>query len=300
MVGDRQEFGLDHVRVLIEESIRRGLIAYRQGDFSTAARALSEVLPQLETEMPELWERLGNAYFETRDFERSIDVLERVVSAGRATALTYGRLAASASELNRYEDEVRYREAAIDQRPDDPALWRDLGIARRRAGMTREAVTSLREALRLDPEDAARSGIELGRALRDLGEWDRAVAAYREALAHHAERSDLWSELAILYSEMGLFSESDQAVREAIRLKPNNAAAWHTIATNTLKQGKNDTAQRAYQRMKELNPDFADEILSWVANTTGLPPDALSRPALAAVPGARGWRGRLLPFRTRA
>jgi hypothetical protein len=52
--------------------------------------------------------------------------------------------------------------------------------------------------------------------------------------------------------------------------------------------------------MKELNPDFADEILSWVANTTGLPPDALSRPALAAVPGARGWRGRLLPFRTRA
>ena len=108
-----------------------------------------------------------------------------------------------------------------------------------------------------------------------------------EALAHHPERSDLWSELAILYSEMGLFSESDQAVREAIRLKPNNAAAWHTIATNTLKQGKRDTAQRAYRRMKELNPDFADEILSWVAHTTGLPPDALSEPALAPVTGVQ-------------
>ena len=300
MVGDRQEFGSDDVRVLVEESIRRGLIAYRRGDFSAAARALSEALPRVEHELPELWERLGNAYYETRDFERAIDVLERVVSAGRATALTYGRLASSASELHRYEDEVRYREAAVDQRPDDPTLWRDLGIARRVAGMPREAVTCLREALRLDPEDAAGAGIELGRALRECSEWDRAVAAYREALAHHPERSDLWSELAILYSELGLFAESDQAVREAIRLKPNNAAAWHTIATNTLKQGKRDTAQRAYRRMKELNPDFADEILSWVAHTTGLPPDALSEPALAPVTGAKTRRGRLLPFRSRA
>jgi tetratricopeptide (TPR) repeat protein len=166
--------------------------------------------------------------------------------------------------------------------------------------MAREALTCLREALRLDPEDKAGAGIELGRSLQELGEWDRAVAAYRDAVTHHPERSDLWSDLAILYSEMGLFTESDQAVREAIRLKPNNAAAWHTIATNTLKQGKRETAQRAYRRMKELNPDFADEILSWVANTTGLPPDTLSEPVLAEDPLARGRRGRLLPFRGRA
>jgi tetratricopeptide (TPR) repeat protein len=300
MVGDRQEFGSEHVRVLLEDSIRRGLIAYRQGDFSGAARALGEVLPRLESEMPELWERLGNAYLETRDFERSIDVLERVVSSGHASSATYSRLASCAQELRRFEDEVRYREAAVDQRPEDPVLWRDLGASRRRAGMAREALTCLREALRLDPEDAAGAGIELGRALQELGEWDRAVATYREAVTHHPERADLWSDLAILYSEMGLFAESDQAVREAIRLKPNNAAAWHTIATNTLKQGKRETAQRAYRRMKELNPDFADEILSWVANTTGFPPDTLSDPILAEDPRARGRRGRLLPFRSRA
>jgi len=99
---------------------------------------------------------------------------------------------------------------------------------------------------------------------------------------------------------MGLFAESDEAVRKAIRLKPNNPAAWHTIATNALKKGKRDTAQRAYQRMKELNPDFADEILSWVASTAGLPPDDLAAPALAAArSGARGRRGRLLRFRLR-
>ena len=300
MVGDRQEFGSDHLRVLVEDSIQRGLTAYRRGDFSGAAEAFQAVLPRLESERPELWERLGQAYSETRDFERAIDVLERVVSSGRATAATYSLLASCAGELGRLDEEVRYRETAVDQRPEDPGLWRDLGAARRRAGMAREAVTGLREALRLDPGDAAGAAVELGRALRDLGEWDRAVSAYREALTRTPERSDLWSDLAILYSEMGLFAESDQAVREAIRLKPNNAAAWHTIATNTLKQGERETAQRAYRRMKELNPDFADEILSWISHTTGLPPDALAQPVLAPPPDAPVRRGRLLPFRHRA
>jgi len=297
MVGDRQEFGSEEARDLVEDSIRRGLVAYRRGDFADAARALGEVLPRLESEMPELWERLGEAYAETRDFERAIDVLERVVSAGGATAKTYQRLATWAMELGRFAEEARYREAALDLRPEDPACWRDLGMARRRAGSTREAVTCFLEALRLDPRDEAEVGIELGRALRELGERQRAVEAYREALARQPGRSDLWSDLATLYSEMDLFAESDQAVREAIRLKPNNAAAWRTIASNTLKNGKRETAQKAYERMKALNPDFAEEILSWVANTAGLPPDDLAASALAAAPAeAPARRGRLLPF----
>jgi tetratricopeptide (TPR) repeat protein len=297
MVGDREQFGSDQARDLIEDSIRRGLVAYRRGDFADAARALGEGLTRAENGMPDLWERLGEAYAETRDFERAIDVLERVVLAGRATVETYERLASGARELGRFADEVRYREAALDLRPESPSCWRDLGIARRHAGCPREAVSCFLEALRLDPQDRAAAGAELGRALHELGERERAVEAYRETLAREPERSDLWSELATLYSEMGRFAESDQAVREAIRLKPNNAAAWRTLATNTLKNGKRDTARKAYQRMTALNPDFAEEILSWVSNTAGLPPDDLAASTLAAAPArAPARRGRLLPF----
>jgi len=76
-------------------------------------------------------------------------------------------------ELERFGDEVRYREAVVDRRPEEAEPWRDLGRARRRAGAAREAVTCFREALRLDPQDAAGAGIELGRALRELGEPER-------------------------------------------------------------------------------------------------------------------------------
>jgi tetratricopeptide (TPR) repeat protein len=297
MVGNHTEPGSDLPRDLIESAKRHDIGEERFEEIEAVKRALADIPAGREDEATRLWQRLGNAYFEAGDFERTVDALERVVSAGGASVVIYERLARCARDLQKFSDEVRYREAAVDRRPDDPVLWRDLGIARRRAGASRDAVTSLREAMRLDAEDEAGSGIELGRALRDLGEAENAVAAFREALARRPDCSDLWSELAVAYSELGLFAESDQAVREAIRLKPANAAAWRTIATNALKRGTRDTAAKAYQRMKELNPDFADEILSWVSSTAGLPPDALGEPDLAAAPAAFKRRGRLLPFR---
>jgi protein O-GlcNAc transferase len=286
MTSDRRELGSDLTEARIEGAERRA-----SPTESAESLAASE-------NRPELWERVGKAYFDAGDFEHAIDSLERVVSAGEATVETYRKLSESARQLGRSADEVRYREAAVDRCPDVAALWRDLGIARRRAGAARDAVASLREAMRLDPGDATGSSFELGRALRDVGDSRGAVETFREALSRRPDSSELWSELAEIYSEMGLFAESDQAVREAIRLKPANASAWHTIATNSLKRGARDTAARAYQRMKELNPDFADEILSWVSYTAGLPPSALGEaPPMAPAAAAAKRRGRLLPFR---
>ena len=275
MVADRREIGSDLAQDRIE----------------------AEVAPEGERQTPDLWERLGAVYLAAGDFERAIDTLERLVSDGCATASTYEKLAQCARELKKTADEVRYREAAVDRRPEDPVLWRDLGVARRRAGATRDALASLREAMRLDPEDAAGTGLEFGRTLRELGDGRGAAAAFREGLRRRPDSSELWSELATAYSELGMYAESDQAVREALRLKPANAAAWHTIATNALKRGTRETAARAYQRMKELNPDFAEEILSWVSNTAGIPPDAIGDGSLAAVPPPDRRRGRLVPFR---
>jgi tetratricopeptide (TPR) repeat protein len=286
MTSDERELGSDLEEARIEGADRRELSVD-----SPEGLAASE-------DRPELWERIGKAYFDAGDFEHAIDSLERVVSADEATVETYRRLSESARQLGRSADEVRYREAALDRCPEDAALWRDLGIARRRAGSAREGVASLREAVRLDPGDATGSSIELGRALREAGDARGAVETFREALRLRPGSSELWSDLAEVYSEMGLFAESDQAVREAIRLKPANASAWHTIATNSLKRGARDTAARAYQRMKELNPDFADEILSWVSYTAGLPPSALGEtPPMAPAAAAAKRRGRLLPFR---
>jgi len=298
MGDDRTELGSELARDLIEASTRRGVDdADRREELALAAAALAESGPGSGDEISHLWERLGVAYFETADFERASDAFERVVSSGLASLPTYERLAHCARELGKPADEVRYREAAVDRLPHDPARWRDLGVARRRAGSAREALVSLREAVRLDPEDRAGISVEVGRTLRELGDAEGAVSAFREALRKHPESSELWGELASIYSEMGHFAESDQAVREAIRLKPANAAAWHTIATNALKGGNRDTAARAYRRMTELNPDFAEEIRTWVSHTAGLPPDALVEGRTAAPPPPPAHRGRLLPFR---
>ena len=291
MAGDRDDSG----RRLASE--RRDAPDSRESTVAPAGDAVAA--PASGEESPELWARLGETYLAAGDFARAVDAFERVVSAGRATPEILGRLAHAAAELGLPADEIRYREAAVDLSPQDAALWSALGAARRGAGEMREAVSCFTEAVRLDPQDASGSVRPLGRALRDLGAEERAIAVYREALGRLPERSDLWAELAGIYSDLERFAESDRAVREAIRLSPGNAAAWHTIATNTLKQGKRDSAQKAYRRLTELNPEFADSIRTWVSSTAGLPPDAVDGPLPKAAPPPARRRGRLLSFRGR-
>jgi len=292
MIGDRLGSGED--RRLVEDSIRRALDSFEREDFGGAACALEEALPHLSESAPDLWERLGTAYLKIGDFPRAIDAFERVVAADRATSATFVGLARAASELAHFPDAARYLEAAVDAAPRDAVLWRELGVARRRAGMVVECVACFREALRLGDDDGADSWKELGRALRELGDPSGAIEAYRAAVRCRPRSPELWVEIARLYTETERFGESDDALRESIRLRPNNAAACRAIAQNALKKGERETAERAYRRMKELSPDFAEEIASWVSTTAGLPADAFRVPE---VPRPRPAAGRVLRFR---
>ena len=287
MAKDRQEPGSDLHRDRIEDSIRRGLAAYREGDLAAAAQRARRGAPGTRS-------RDAGALGAPRQCllrDGAISSAPSTSSSGSSRRAARRRGPRNGSRPARGSSTGRPRSCVTARRPSTSArTTRRCGASSASRGVApedcAEAVTALREAVRLDAEDAAGAGIELGSALRELGDREGAAGAYREALARRPDRSDLWSDLASLYSEMGRFAESDQAVREAIRLKPTNASAWHTIATNTLKQGERDTAQRAYQRMKELNPDFADEILSWVSNTSGLPRDTVGEPVLAAAAGS--------------
>lgn len=284
----------------VEDSIRLGLEACGRGDFAAAARALAEALPGLEAR-PELRERLGNAYFEIGDHRRAAWMFDPLLEGGSLGAASCARLAASWTALGRNEDAVRVAQSALSTFSADPALWHALGVARRRLGRPRDAVGCYEEAVRLDParEESFR---ELGGVRGELGETGPAIAAYREALRLVPTRSETWSDLAVLYTGQKRFEESDRCLTEAIRLKHDNANAWRYIAMNTLHRGEPLAVRRAFDRLRDLNPEFSGEILAWVSKTSGLPPSVVGDGVVDPVerPPAHGPAGgRLLPFRRR-
>ena len=161
--------------------------------------------------------------------------------------------------------------AALQQRPEFPAAWATLGLARMAAGALDEAEQHQREALRLDPTlPEAHNGLGLvhyqhGRvaeaencfrdclrlwpehpgahlnlavALQSRGHLQAAEASYRDALRFGADAAQVCNNLSVLLREMGRIREAEAAVRMALRLRPDRPDAQVNLAMVLLLTGR--------------------------------------------------------------
>ena len=86
-------------------------------------------------------------------------------------------LAHALREQNRYEEAIVLLRQAIEARPEDPALWTDVGVVRVRQGEPASALTFLDEALRLQPR-YGRALYYRAHARADLGDHAGACPDY--------------------------------------------------------------------------------------------------------------------------
>jgi cytochrome c-type biogenesis protein CcmH/NrfG len=86
-------------------------------------------------------------------------------------------LAHALRELHRHDEAIDLLRQAIEARPEDPALWTDLGVVRIQQGEPDSALTFLDEALRLRPR-YGRALYYRAHARADLGDHGGAVADY--------------------------------------------------------------------------------------------------------------------------
>jgi tetratricopeptide (TPR) repeat protein len=133
-------------------------------------------------------------------------------------------LAHALRELHRHDEAIALLRQAIEARPDDPALWTDLGVVRVRQGEPANALIFLDEALRLEPR-YGRALYYRAHARADLGDHAGACADYQAT--HGATGLDAVDEvridLAEALSRLGLGElEAGWRLYDA-RLSPSSA-----------------------------------------------------------------------------
>jgi tetratricopeptide (TPR) repeat protein len=84
-------------------------------------------------------------------------------------------------ELGNMEEAERVYRALVEQTPDDPMAYYNLGILLQKQGQTGASIQAFQEAVNLDPENALRYA-DLGRMLADIGQKAEAMQAYRQSL----------------------------------------------------------------------------------------------------------------------
>jgi tetratricopeptide (TPR) repeat protein len=165
----------------------------------------------------------------------------------------------------RFEDALQRAREAVAMAPESPDVRMSLGNALQAAGATDDAIAAYREALRLRP-GWGEVLHNLATALRRMGRLDEAVAAYAEAeralpdsaliqisfgslllsldrpaeAIAHFERAipnadprqlpDLHNQLGVLLAGQGQLQQAAAHFEEALRLRPEFAAARANLA----------------------------------------------------------------------
>ncbi|MFZ4661562.1 MAG: tetratricopeptide repeat protein, partial [Caldilineaceae bacterium] len=129
-------------------------------------------------------------------------------------------------------------------------------VALRQLGNYAEAVAAYQQAIALD-EKYASPWNGLGNAYRDQKRYDEAVAAFQQAIALDAQFAIAWSNLGLAYSDQKRYDEAVAAYQQAIALDAQFAHPWSNLGLAYRGQKRYDEAVAAYQQAIALDEKYA-------------------------------------------
>lgn len=273
----------------------------RSGDRAGARAAFERVLPKVTGNERELLLRdLMRLCLDTKDFEGAKRYHQELVRQAQGSMYVRAELGRELSQRGEHSRAVaEFREVAAAARGDNRALGpalRDLGAALLGAGESREAIGVLRQArtaaagqpglqreidellvnahrregrlveLVREFEKSSAGNFDrlrtLGRLHEEMGAVDKALEAYRRALA--VKKADVELRLKVVQL-LELQGELDQALREyqeLVRAHPNDAALVFRFAEALLGRGERARALEHLDRLERASQKDEDTLVA--------------------------------------
>jgi len=143
----------------------------------------------------------------------------------------------------------------VERNPNSGNAWKVLSEAFLLQG--KHALQALQTASKLLPNDADLH-CNLGYALRESGQFHRAIASCRRALEIRPNFAEAHCNLANALQDLGEIKEALVSYHSALNLKPDYAQAHNNLGHALLGLDQIGEAVASFRRAMEINPDYAD------------------------------------------
>lgn len=121
------------------------------------------------------------------------------------------------------------------------------------AGRFDAAMDAARLALAEEPDNLD-AMLFCGRILRGSGNHDAALKLYGAILEHEPSSAEAHAGIGACHGASGRYSVAEEALREAVALKPDYFEAWSFLAEALIEQGRTLEAMDCFERSLEIRP----------------------------------------------
>jgi tetratricopeptide (TPR) repeat protein len=163
----------------------------------------------------------------------------------------------SAMQPPQVEDIYHFAAVSVALRPESPGAHFNLGLALYDKGQFDAAIAAYKEAIRIK-KDYAEAHYNLGNALHEKGRLDEAIAEYKEAIRTKKDYAGAHCNLGYTLHEKGRLDEAITEYREAIQIKKDDARFLYNLGIALRDKGQMDGAIAEYREAIRIKKDYAE------------------------------------------
>ena len=241
--------------------------------------------------------RAGLIFLSKDDCQNALPYFQKATESDIGYGEAWAQAGFCNEKLGRHSEAIEASRKAVNIRPSAESYF-NIGLANYYLKQYRESEQAYRQAIRIDPYNAADAYYALGLTYRDSGQFDEEIQAYKHALRlkpdyasaydrmgqryfqlkKYNEAIEAFKQLSTLrpgdansqnnlgeaYEAMNKHEESVEAFRQAIRLKPDFGKAYYNLGKTLLDQGNRDGALEQYVILQNLDQDWAEKLYNLI------------------------------------
>jgi tetratricopeptide (TPR) repeat protein len=154
------------------------------------------------------------------------------------------------------EEALRFAAIAVALRPESPARL-NLGKALKDKGNLDEAIAEYHKVIQIK-KDFADAYVNLGNALQAKGRLDEAIVEYRKALQINKNYADGHYNLGVALHARGKLDEAIAEYHRALQINKDHAPAHCNLGVALRLKGQLDEAIAEYRKAIHINKDYAE------------------------------------------
>jgi tetratricopeptide (TPR) repeat protein/tRNA A-37 threonylcarbamoyl transferase component Bud32 len=201
---------------------------------------------------------MGWALYGSHQKNEALGFFRAALALRPKASLAHNAIGLILGDLRRRDEAISHLRESIRLDPKNAALpLHNLGIAMEAQGQVDEAISHYQESIRLDPRASAAAHNNLGNVLRAMGRLDEAISHFQESIRLDPKMAAAHNNLGIALRDKGRLDEAISHWQKSIRLDSKMREPHINLGNALRAKGRLDEALTYYQEFIRLDPNSA-------------------------------------------